>query len=223
MPLRAEQLVFRHHEIHIMYEAFQRFVKGDPHVELDTIDGSSFDKASWSNLMSCGSSVIKHHEDVILTGHSFGGATAVSLHERFLETLHTDPPQLSLLATKPAENYQRIPISKVVVLDPWLEPLPTPGPVPYSPMDPSCEDPASVEASVRASLDETTIAGSNASVPKLSQGPPKLFVINSETFTLWKDHFARLQEIVATWEPQGRRIATLSKHDNLDLNQALNL
>jgi len=27
-----------------------------------------------------------------------------------------------------------------------------------------------------------------------------MLVINSETFTLWRDHFARLQEVVSTWE-----------------------
>ncbi|KAF9453028.1 hypothetical protein P691DRAFT_659435 [Macrolepiota fuliginosa MF-IS2] len=196
MPWRGEQLAFRHHEIHVAYEAFQKFVTG-AQIEIDTIDGDPFDKASWSSLATSGDSIIKHHEEIILAGHSFGGATA-----------------LSLLATKPVENYQRIPISKVVVLDPWLEPLPTPGPVPYVPAKQSHEDPKCAEALMQALLDGTVNGSSNGSIPKLPQDPPQLFVINSETFTIWKDHFARLQEIVATWEPQGRRIATLigSKH-----------
>lgn len=77
-PLRGEQLAFRHHEIHIMYQTFQRFLKEDSNVEMETIDGTPFDKASWSSLTSCGGSIIKHHEEITLTGHSFGGATAVS-------------------------------------------------------------------------------------------------------------------------------------------------
>lgn len=38
---------------------------------------------------------------------------------------------------------------------------------------------------------------------------PRMLVINSETFTLWKDHYARLQEVVAGWEPHGGKILTL--------------
>lgn len=38
---------------------------------------------------------------------------------------------------------------------------------------------------------------------------PRMLVINSETFTVWKDHFARLQKVVAGWEPQGGRLLTL--------------
>ncbi len=78
MPFRRQQLAFRHHEIHIMYEAFRKFLDRDPQVELETIDASLFDNTSWTALTSSKTSVIKHSEDIILTGHSFGGATAVS-------------------------------------------------------------------------------------------------------------------------------------------------
>ncbi|KXN89590.1 Platelet-activating factor acetylhydrolase [Leucoagaricus sp. SymC.cos] len=167
-PLRGEQLAFRHHEIYIMYEAFKRFLREDSELELEVIDRSTFDKASWRSLTSSGSSIIKHSEDVLFTAHSFGGATA-----------------LSLLATKLGDNYAALPISKVIVLDPWLDPLPTPGPAPYA-------------------------AGtSDSTLPPAAPSGPRLFVINSEVFTLWKDHYARLEEIMAVWEPQGRRIATI--------------
>lgn len=38
---------------------------------------------------------------------------------------------------------------------------------------------------------------------------PRMLVINSEAFTLWKDHYARLQKVVAEWEPQGGHILTI--------------
>lgn len=119
--------------------------------------------------------------------------------------------QLSLLATKPTGSYGRIPISKVVVLDPWVDPLPTPGPVPYStPVDQSLEDIASAGASMQGSLEGTAVGDSDVNLSRLNKYPyPKLFVINSEAFTIWTDHFTRLQEIVNAWEPQGRRLATL--------------
>lgn len=53
-----------------------------------------------------------------------------------------------------------------------MEPLPSPGPSPWK-----------VEASLQS-----------------SPNPPKLFVINSEGFTLWDDHFDRLKEVVQLWK-----------------------
>lgn len=99
----------------------------------------------------------------------------------------------------------------MVVLDPWLDPLPTPGPVPYStPVDQSLEDIASAGASMQGSFEGTAVGDSDINLSRLNQYPyPKLFVINSEAFTIWTDHFTRLQEIVNVWEPQGRRLATL--------------
>jgi platelet-activating factor acetylhydrolase len=41
-----------------------------------------------------------------------------------------------------------------------------------------------------------------------------MLVINSEAFTLWKDHFERLQDVMAVWEPQGQRILTICKFLN---------
>jgi platelet-activating factor acetylhydrolase len=59
----------------------------------------------------------------------------------------------------------RIPVSHGLVLDPWLEPLPSSGPEPDD----------------------------------LSSGHPKLMVINAEGFTLWAEHFKRLEEVVPAW------------------------
>jgi platelet-activating factor acetylhydrolase len=66
------------------------------------------------------------------------------------------------------EGVSSIPISHGLVLDPWLEPLSSPGPEPF------------------------TNQGSEIR-------HPKLMVINAEGFTLWKDHFKRLEEIVPAW------------------------
>jgi len=38
-----------------------------------------------------------------------------------------------------------------------------------------------------------------------------MLVLNSDAFTVWKDHFERLKSIVEAWEPDGRRILTLAQ------------
>lgn len=188
-PLRGEQLAFRRHEIYIMYRAFQKFIQKTSEIEIENIDGIPLDKASWSGLTSSGSSIIKHSEDVILAGHSFGGATA-----------------FSLLSSKPGENYSPIPISKIIVLDPWLDPLPSPGPVPYVTPSPAQDGVASLQLSIS---ENAPLHNHGSFKPTSPKGQPKMFVINSEAFTLWKDHHTRLEEIMATWEPRGPRIATI--------------
>jgi len=78
-PLRNEQLDFRHHEVNITYTTFCRLIRNDPTLELETIDGSSFDKNSWVNLEKNGEDKVKCSEGVTLAGHSFGGCTVVSI------------------------------------------------------------------------------------------------------------------------------------------------
>lgn len=85
--------------------------------------------------------------------------------------------QFTILSTDPPAGVSApIPVHKALILDPWLEPIPSPGPRP-------------------------------------PQGPgdvlPQLLVINSEKFSLWKDHFARLIGVVQAWEPEKRRILTI--------------
>lgn len=72
LPLRADQLEFRQHEIHRIYQAFCTFVRDG--TALAAIDGAPVDVARWAPpagppLVNC--------DDVALIGHSFGGCTAV--------------------------------------------------------------------------------------------------------------------------------------------------
>ncbi|KAF8897699.1 platelet-activating factor acetylhydrolase [Infundibulicybe gibba] len=178
--LRTDQLTFRRHEIYIAFDSFSRLVRGDPTLELDTIDDSPFDRARWFPL--------DHHSrvppvkltDVSLTGHSFGGCTV-----------------LSMLSSQPLYG-RLIPIAKALILDPWLEPIPSPGPTPLPP---------------------------GPSPREKTQKLPRMLVINSETFTLWKDHFARLRDVVLSWEPEEKRILTLvgSQHHSFSDAQVLPL
>ena len=83
-----------------------------------------------------------------------------------LSTLSQPPPTLG------DDTFDPLPVTKAVALDPWLEPLPSPGPSPYA-------------ARVSAESSEDTTPG--------------LLVINSEGFTLWKPHFERLKAVVEAW------------------------
>ncbi|KAF8663408.1 hypothetical protein AX16_000980 [Volvariella volvacea WC 439] len=193
--VRREQLVFRRHEIYIAYDAFRRLLQNDPEVEIELIDGEHLETKGWSVLDELSQSPpVRWDDQVGLAGHSFGGCT-----------------MLSILSSHPPQEYSRIPVSHALVLDPWLEPLPTPGPVPISTLQQKPN--ANIQLN---SLSDKTFDDQ----PLLNEGKrlglPRMFVLNSEVFSVWKDHFQRLKEVVEAWEPAGGRIVTLvgSKHSS---------
>ncbi|KAK7061916.1 SCF E3 ubiquitin ligase complex F-box protein GrrA [Favolaschia claudopus] len=175
LPLRVDQLVFRQQEVYRIYEAFCALVRDG--VALKELDGGSVDLKSWINksgkpLVNC--------EDVALVGHSFGGCTVLSIL--------SSPP--------PSSEFAPIPFSKAILYDPWLEPLPSPGPTPTSSVP---------ELSKAESGLENGALAQKANGRLLEQ----MLVINSQVFTLWTVHFTRLAEVVKAWEPNGRRLLTL--------------
>lgn len=95
------------------------------------------------------------------------------------------PPQPSL------QRYSRLPVRDAIILDPWLEPFPTPGPTPFS--------------STPASLNGNTehIQNGNGS---FSYNNTRLLVINSEAFTLWTSHFKRLAGVVNGWNSNAKLV-----------------
>ncbi|TFK22339.1 hypothetical protein FA15DRAFT_622679 [Coprinopsis marcescibilis] len=189
-PLRVEQLAFRHHEVYITYNTFHKFIHNTPGTHLETIDGTHFDRKSWGLDEATEKPFVNCDENIVLAGHSFGGCTV-----------------LSILSSNPSDEYDRLPVDKAIILDPWLEPLPAPGPFPMKSGGNNVKE-NNIADFVSSALEQNDI------VPSATPAHPRMLVINSETFTLWKDHFARLQEIVKGWEPNGRRIVTLvgSKH-----------
>ena len=87
--------------------------------------------------------------------------------------------QLSILSNAPPENEPSIPVQKALILDPWLEPLPSPGPLPHH---------------------------------RFEEGRlPNILVINSEKFTLWKDHFERLTELGKSWTESQWQLLTIGE------------
>ncbi|KAJ7178964.1 platelet-activating factor acetylhydrolase, isoform II-domain-containing protein [Mycena filopes] len=159
LPLRADQLVFRQHEIYRTYAAFRALVREGE--VLEALDGAEKGLQSWLPVRE--GAALVNCDDIALVGHSFGGCTLLSV----------------LSSAPPSTAYAAIPVDKVVLYDPWLEPLPSPGPTP------------------KTSFSESST---------LATG---MLVINSQVFTLWKDHFARLTDIVNDWVPNGRRLLTL--------------
>ena len=90
-----------------------------------------------------------------------------------------------MLSNPPPSGHSHLPIQKCVVLDPWLEPLPSPGPTPSSAF--------------------SHTADKNEGTPAKSFNVPILF-INSEQFTVWKEHFKRLLPLVAEWTAAADKI-----------------
>lgn len=141
LAFRADQLELRKREIYLSYSAFRSLVQTGERGNLQTMDELPFDWASWAGDW------VRCDEGVSLVGHSFGGATV-----------------FAMLSPK-GEDVLPIPVSHGLVLDPWLEPLPSPGPAPQH----------------------------------SSSEHFKLMAINAEGFTLWKEHFKRLEEVVSAW------------------------
>ncbi|CUA70329.1 hypothetical protein RSOLAG22IIIB_00686 [Rhizoctonia solani] len=141
LPLRVDQLKFRIREIYEAFESFKHVVQGD---QGDTTSMDNFSR--WDSFKDQ-----VDYSRVVLTGHSFGGATS-----------------LSLLSNSPPEGHNQLPIERVVLLDPWMEPLPLPG-----------------------------------TLPVAYETRPSLLIMNSEGFTLWKEHFAMLEQVVADWRKSG--------------------
>ncbi|TFL00508.1 platelet-activating factor acetylhydrolase, isoform II-domain-containing protein [Pterulicium gracile] len=112
--LRQDQLLFRRHEVYMVHSAFSSFVNGT--VNLESIDGEKIPLDSWRTPDSSSSPSVNCTSNIALTGHSFGGATLLSL-------LSTHPP---------SEEYSALPISKMICLDPWLEPLASEDPTPVN-------------------------------------------------------------------------------------------
>ncbi|GJE84462.1 platelet-activating factor acetylhydrolase, isoform II-domain-containing protein [Phanerochaete sordida] len=176
---REDQLVFRRLELYLTYTYISRLVNSswdEDHPSLDWIHTMSGpwnhdlenrpeDREFWRSWHITGPKPkVQCDHDILLVGHSFGGATVLS-------TLSTPPPTLA------DHQFTPLPVQRAVALDPWLEPLPGPGPEPYN---------------VAASLTEHTTYATHS--------PPALLVLNSEQFTVWHDHFARLRAVVGAWD-----------------------
>ncbi|KAG7096762.1 hypothetical protein E1B28_004174 [Marasmius oreades] len=90
----------------------------------------------------------------------------------------------SILSSKPPPGYPPLPCRHALIYDPWLDPFPTPGPIQEA-------------LPVECNPEQT-----NADLPRM-------LVINSEPFTLWKDHFHQLQTAVRKWGRQARLITLI--------------
>ncbi|KAJ4478305.1 platelet-activating factor acetylhydrolase, isoform II-domain-containing protein [Lentinula aciculospora] len=198
LPLRVDQLTIRQHEIYTTYEAFAKLVSGanedhDSEACINFVGDSSKQtgfKETWSNAPI-------DVKDICLAGHSFGGCTMFSI----LSSKSPVGPRV--------EPYPRIPVRDTLILDPWLEPLPSPGPAPFSGAGVKNDNAA---VTVNDELNEN--AEDNRRFPEdatANNGPigSRLLVINSEAFTLWTSHFDRLTEVVKGWGSDAKLITLL--------------
>ncbi|KAK0498588.1 platelet-activating factor acetylhydrolase, isoform II-domain-containing protein [Armillaria luteobubalina] len=178
-PFRTEQLAFRKHEVYLAYSAFSSLVRKDENVLLESIDDSAIDWDSWSTN---GDEVetVQCIENITLAGHSFGGGT-----------------MFHILSAKHPEWAAPIPVTNMLIFDPWLDPIPLPS------VEPLNEDHNSLEG----------VSSEDTMKQKISL--PKLLVINSEKFTLWKEHFNRLESIVRSWGASGSLLTLVrARHES---------
>ncbi|KAF9268144.1 hypothetical protein L218DRAFT_892916 [Marasmius fiardii PR-910] len=168
LPLRADQLLVRRHEIYYIFHTFSRFLSGDTNARLEVAaDCGNFRPEDWTGRN--GGEVPVSLKDICLAGHSFGGCT-----------------MLSILSSNAPPDFSTLPCTHALIYDPWLEPFPTPGPIPKALPQPAHLNPSQSFSDV-----------------------PRMLVINSEPFTLWKDHFPQLQTAVHKWGPQAKLITLI--------------
>ncbi|KAH7876864.1 platelet-activating factor acetylhydrolase, isoform II-domain-containing protein [Lentinula edodes] len=189
LQLRLDQLSIRQHEIYTTYAAFAKLVCSSNkdnnfgafvHFVGDLSREPDFQE-TWSNAPI-------DVEDVCLAGHSFGGCTVFSILS-------------SMSPIAPGGNtYSRIPVRDTLILDPWLEPLPSPGPTPYSGVGQGVTHDNATVAGDQFNGDAEDGSGHIGS---------RLLVINSEAFTLWTSHFERLKETVKGWGPDAKLVTLL--------------
>jgi platelet-activating factor acetylhydrolase len=133
LRLRKDQLDFRRREIYEAIHAIGLLHEGQrAKSALEVYGDKSINWDAWKGAIDT--------SNVDLIGHSFGGATVVSLPWFMLHlelmcassqfSILSQPPPSTL--TNPMKHYPRIPIRQTLALDPWMEPLPSPGPKPYS-------------------------------------------------------------------------------------------
>ncbi|KAK0473074.1 platelet-activating factor acetylhydrolase, isoform II-domain-containing protein [Armillaria novae-zelandiae] len=87
--------------------------------------------------------------------------------------------------------------TNALIFDPWIDPLTFPSPEHLS---------ADRKSSEIVSFGNST---------KRRSSLPRLLVINSEKFTLWKEHFERLENIVMCWGADGRLLTlACARHES---------
>jgi platelet-activating factor acetylhydrolase len=129
------QLEMRVREVYETYHSFRQLLAGSKTDKSGMnrliVEGNPDDGALSEWLES-----FKGHVDVdnvILTGHSFGGGTMVSFKSHcpsIPTSVRPADAQMHLLKTPPPDtpNLPPIPAKKCIALDPWLETLPVPAP-----------------------------------------------------------------------------------------------
>jgi len=81
-----------------------------------------------------------------------------------------------------------------------MDPFPSPGPVPITA--------SQKDNDMQSVINENVTANGNGAINNGIDRLPRMLVINSEGFTLWTDHFARLESAVKAF---GAKLVTLGE------------
>lgn len=178
---------------------------GDESLEIKALGSDIMNRSSWTALDSEGQATVQYQKDVCLAGHSFGGCTVVcsnAVHECFVRSLIS---QFSVLSEpSPLPSIPALPITKCLVYDPWLEPIPTPGPAFLIPTLSTSISSDPALPSTRSSYDAPTLV--DTAPARDANRRPEILLVHSQTWTLWNDHFERLKGVLSDWDPNGRLV-----------------
>ncbi|KAF9520716.1 hypothetical protein BS47DRAFT_1374626 [Hydnum rufescens UP504] len=100
LPLRSEQLVFRSAEVHETFRTFSHLIRGISKDLVCETGGPAYDFSQWVDKVDI--------NRLILAGHSFGASTT-----------------FTIIRNPPPSSYAPLPISHALLLDPWLDPVPS--------------------------------------------------------------------------------------------------
>lgn len=158
-------------------------------LQLATLDDVDIDWSSWTGDDNY--PLVQYSDDVSLAGHSFGGCTVVRIIPPVTYASRIpEQDQFHLLSSPPPSWASPIPITRSLVHDPWLDPIPSPGPTPLE------QYKVSMGKQVSSSSQETLVVNNKTDQ---ESSLPELLVINSQAFTLWDEHFNRLRKVNEAW------------------------